>query len=761
VKNLFIILFIGATQLVAAQTQRELDNLEAFNRLYGYVRYFHPSDEAASIDWDRFVTYGSREVEKCNSPDELRTKLNQLFLPIAPSIKIFRHGDKVFFSRKELLPVDSSKFKVVSWQHNGLGGGSGQGPYASSRLNRKVIVKSKTNFGTVSYSLDMEPYRNKEFLYTASVKLVEGSGTAQLWARVDRENKKMGFFDNMDSRPIRSTGWQTYEIKGTVDSDAKRLAFGCLLKNTGKLAVDELRLSIREGGEWKSVYYNNFESDKVDEKPKDLSLSPPGYKVLVSEGSASEGTKSVTIESVVTQTDLGLLFPKFCNVGEVAIKNIGSELTVVIPLAVYGNESNTYPAADPAKLSALQDALAGISPNPDQDKYSRLGSLITTWNVFQHFYPYFDVVKTDWSSTFQPAVKEIYANQSGYDFLKTLRRLTAQLQDGHVNVSGPATRDNEDYVAPIQWEWVENKLVITKVYDNSLQISVGDVVGSIDNETPEKYFERVSSYISAATPGWLLYKANTYALMGPKDSKIRLTFPDDRNRDRSVELSRTLPLGEYYGKMRETSKGEPIRLLSENTYYINLNDAPMSAIKEKMPELVKAKALICDLRGYPNGNHELIGHLLERNDTSTRWMRVPQIIYPDQKNIVAYQNHGWAMTPLDPHISAKVYFLVDGRAISYAESYMGFIEHYNLATIIGQPSAGTNGNVNFIYLPGGYQITWTGMKVLKHDGSPLHGVGTTPDVYIQKTVKGIRENRDEFLDKAIELANQYKLKSKD
>ncbi|MCI0465048.1 MAG: hypothetical protein L0Z62_49640, partial [Gemmataceae bacterium] len=33
-------------------TERELDNLVAFARLLGYVRYFHPSDEAANANWD-------------------------------------------------------------------------------------------------------------------------------------------------------------------------------------------------------------------------------------------------------------------------------------------------------------------------------------------------------------------------------------------------------------------------------------------------------------------------------------------------------------------------------------------------------------------------------------------------------------------------------------------------------------------------------------------------------------------------------------
>jgi len=46
--------------------------------------------------------------------------------------------------------------------------------------------------------------------------------------------------------------------------------------------------------------------------------------------------------------------------------------------------------------------------------------------------------------------------------------------------------------------------------------------------------------------------------------------------------------------------------------------------------------------------------------------------------------------------------LINGSAISYAESTLGIVEHYKLAEIVGSATAGMNGNVNPIRLPGGY-----------------------------------------------------------
>ena len=176
----------------------------------------------------------------------------------------------------------------------------------------------------------------------------------------------------------------------------------------------------------------------------------------------------------------------------------------------------------------------------------------------------------------------------------------------------------------------------------------------------------------------------------------------------------------------------------------------MAAIDSDMNVLAKAKGVVFDLRGYPNNNHEVISHLLTSKDTNN-WMHIPQIVYPDRERIAGWTNYGWHMEPKEPKIAGKTVFLTDGTAISYAESFMGYIEGYKLAEIVGQPTAGTNGNVNPFDLPGGYSFSWTGMKVVKHDGSQHHLIGIQPTVPLQRTLKAVREGRDEYIEKALQV----------
>jgi C-terminal processing protease CtpA/Prc len=85
---------------------------------------------------------------------------------------------------------------------------------------------------------------------------------------------------------------------------------------------------------------------------------------------------------------------------------------------------------------------------------------------------------------------------------------------------------------------------------------------------------------------------------------------------------------------------------------------------------------------------------------------------------------------------------------------MGIVEYYKLGEIVGGPTAGTNGNVNSFRLPGGYTISWTGMKVLKQDGSQHHGVGILPTVPVSRTRAGVAAGRDELLERAVQTVRK-------
>lgn len=99
-------------------------------------------------------------------------------------------------------------------------------------------------------------------------------------------------------------------------------------------------------------------------------------------------------------------------------------------------------------------------------------------------------------------------------------------------------------------------------------------------------------------------------------------------------------------------------------------------------------------------------------------------------------------------------FVIDRRAISAAETFLAFVAHYKLGILIGEATAGTNGNTNRVLLPGGFRVHWTGMKVLDQDGGQHHVIGVVPNISIKRTIGAVAQGRDEALEEGIRILTQ-------
>lgn len=72
-------------------------------------------------------------------------------------------------------------------------------------------------------------------------------------------------------------------------------------------------------------------------------------------------------------------------------------------------------------------------------------------------------------------------------------------------------------------------------------------------------------------------------------------------------------------------------------------------------------------------------------------------------------------------------------------------------TIIGSQTAGADGTISKVNLPGGIQTWITGAGVYLPDGGEIQRVGVIPDIEVKPTIEGIREGRNELVEKAIEV----------
>ena len=109
-----------------------------------------------------------------------------------------------------------------------------------------VPANAPSPFGHLMQSFSAAPYRGATVRLRAWLRLeaAKPDDRAQMWLRVDRENRGNGFFDNMDSRPVRSAEWTRCEITGKVDDDANFIEIGIMSVGSGKTWADDVSFDV-------------------------------------------------------------------------------------------------------------------------------------------------------------------------------------------------------------------------------------------------------------------------------------------------------------------------------------------------------------------------------------------------------------------------------------------------------------------------------------------------------------------------------------
>lgn len=126
-----------------------------------------------------------------------------------------------------------------------------------------LILSAQLNWTPYHQHIDVKEYQGKKFVFTAAVRteIEDSEAAARLWVRVDKE-KGMGFFENMDKSPVRTTSWETYSIEGTIDSGAVSLYFGLICVYNGHFFFDNFELKVEDkSGRWKMLFSSDFEEE--------------------------------------------------------------------------------------------------------------------------------------------------------------------------------------------------------------------------------------------------------------------------------------------------------------------------------------------------------------------------------------------------------------------------------------------------------------------------------------------------------------------
>ncbi|GHT17219.1 hypothetical protein FACS189429_0840 [Bacteroidia bacterium] len=388
----------------------------------------------------------------------------------------------------------------------------------------------------------------------------------------------------------------------------------------------------------------------------------------------------------------------------------------------------------------------------------RLLALYRYWNIIQYYFPYKNLIEEDWKNVLKEFIPKMVNVNNETEYTLVVLELIGRIHDTHANILGNnpiLTNYFGERHAPVELTFIENKPLVTGFYDKKLGkstgLEIGDVLTKINHASVTKIIENNLKYTPAANYTTQLRDIASN-LLRTNESVIHVEFV--RNGKIQSKAIKTYSDTEMSIPVKYLVTDTCFKLINKDIAYINNGSLKKAYLPKIWKEIRNTKGLIIDARNYPSDYpiYDLCDYLMPDATLFTKFT-VGSIVVP---GLFIFSEAVSAGKKNDDFYQGKVIILVNELTQSSAEFHvMAYKVHPN-ATVIGSTTAGTDGNMSFFNLPGGISTAISGIGIYYPDGRETQRTGIVPDIEIKPTIKGIKENRDEVLEKAIEIINHVK-----
>jgi len=189
-------------------------------------------------------------------------------------------------------------------------------------------------------------------------------------------------------------------------------------------------------------------------------------------------------------------------------------------------------------------------------------------------------------------------------------------------------------------------------------------------------------------------------------------------------------------------------MLDNNIGYVTLQTIKNEDVSQIKDAFKNTKGIIIDIRNYPSTFVPFsLGSYFVSSFTPFVKFTNGNIDNPGEFKFVRKLK----IPSKGKTYQGKLIVLVNELSQSQAEYTSMALRAGNNTSIIGSTTAGADGNVSAILLPGGLRTMISGTGVYYPNGQETQRIGIVPDIEVKPTIEGIRKGKDELLEKAIEL----------
>ena len=673
-------------------------------------------------------------------------------------------------------------------------GGSG-----AARLERNT--DSPGEFTTITKRLPIdfggESIELRGFLRTENVSEFVG-----LWMREDGPSGPLQF-DNMQNQGVRGTNdWMEYSIRLPLDPEARYLFFGALVAGQGTLWADDLQLlvdgkPIAEAPERKTEP-TILDTDLEFDAGSGITAESLSERQVLDVGALGRvwgflkyHHPRVAAGEVHWDYELFRVLPEILDAADRNARNhILAQWVNTLgvpescsPCAQPPTDAHLLPQLDwikdtellgPELSEQLQNVYANrfsgsaqfyvsqvtgvgnpvfehelaYADHQPPDVGFRVLALLRLWNIIEYWFPYRDQIDVEWHSVLQEFLPRFVEADTWDSYRLELLALITQIQDTHANLwsSLEVRPPRGSCHLPVALRFIEGRVTVTgftdeaEVRDSGLEI--GDVIEAIDSRPVDTLIEEWAPYYSASNEPTRLRDIARSLPRGECGESTLIT--DRRGEPQEVIVSRLARTDQM--RFTHDRPGETFQLLSPEVAYLKLSSIRVQDVEGYIERASGTRGFVIDIRNYPSEFvvFALGSRLVEEPTTFARFT----VGHVDNPGSFTW-TEPLTLQPQVPRYPGKIAILVDEVSMSQAEYTAMALRAGPQAVVVGSTTAGADGNVSQIPLPGGLRTMISGIGVFYPDKTPTQRVGIVPDIVVAPTIDGIREGRDEVLEAAL------------
>jgi C-terminal processing protease CtpA/Prc len=384
----------------------------------------------------------------------------------------------------------------------------------------------------------------------------------------------------------------------------------------------------------------------------------------------------------------------------------------------------------------------------------RLLTVFRYYNMIEYFFPYKNLIGEEWHNIPAEFISKILAAKDDFEAQKVVLEMITRINDSHAFPKFSSDFNDAFYgrnYANYKLTFVENHAVVKGYLNEKLltgdDLQPGDIIIDINGESVMQKVERLKKYVPASNEPTRLAFISEYLL---RSNNRGITVSYLRNgKTESKSLSCHTPEAVFTKTNVGAESEKPTwRFLTPEIGYIYMGTIRNKEIPKMMGELRLSKGIVVDLRCYPNDFvvFSLSSYFHVKNTAFVKFSNT-NASNPGLFNFTKPLSV-WGMKNA---YNGKLVILVNESTISNAEYTAMALSSTSIATVVGSTTAGADGNVSKIILPGGISTYISGIGVYYPNGKETQRTGIVPDVVVNPTLRGYVDGRDEVLEKAVQI----------